>query len=728
MQALFEKLMSCIDRNIKNLNKEKIISAYEYAEKAHSGQKRKSGEPYIIHPLSVAIILVEMGMDTDTVVAALLHDVVEDTEVELSDVRAKFGSDVAALVDGVTKLGLLPLTSKEEQQAENIRKMLLAMSQDIRVVIIKLADRLHNMRTIEFVDEQKQRDKSLETMEVFAPIAHRLGIRAVKEELEDLSLKHLDPIGYDMIENKLIAQNENRQEFLDRIKERIKERLGDQENLVVEGRVKSVYGIYRKVFMQNKEFEEIYDIYAVRVIVDSVNECYNILGIVHDMFRPIPNRFKDYISTPKPNMYQSLHTTVIDKEGIPFEIQIRTWDMHHTAEYGIAAHWKYKHGISGKDKLEERLAWVRQLLEAQKDSEDVEEIVRSIKSDIAPEEVFVFTPKGDVISLPTGSCIIDFAYAIHTAVGNRTVGAKVDGKIVPLDYKVKTGEIVEIITSNTKGKGPSRDWINIVATSEARNKIRNWFKKEYREENIENGKLELEAEFKRNLISIAADKKEEFILAIAKRQKFDNLDDFYAAIGYGGILLSRIMPRVKEDYAKAVKEAKAQNKEFSLEDVVSGNKSRKPNGSVIVEGIDNCLVKFAKCCSPLPGDEVIGYITRGSGVSVHKTDCVNVINGLKHKDELDRWIPVHWVEGTKKSSYDVSLQIWANARSNLLLDISTQFSLLRVPIHSISAKDTRDGRSFFHVSISTEGTEHLKTIIDRLSKIPDVNSVERAQG
>ncbi len=726
MDALLKQLMDAIDRNIKSLNKDKIISAYSFAKTAHEGQKRKSGEPYIVHPLAVAKILVEMGMDTDTIVAAILHDVVEDTEVELREVEVKFGSDVAALVDGVTKLGLLPLTSREEQQAENVRKMLLAMSRDIRVVIIKLVDRLHNMRTIDYVSEQKQRDKSLETMEVYAPIAHRLGIRAVKEELEDLSLKHLDPIGYEQIEEKLVGQKEERQEFLDRIKERIRERLGEQGDIVVEGRVKSVYGIYRKVFMQNKIFEEIYDIYAVRVIVDSVNECYNILGIIHDMFRPIPNRFKDYISTPKPNMYQSLHTTVIDKEGVPFEVQIRTWDMHHTAEYGIAAHWKYKQGISGKNKIEERLVWVRQLLEAQKEAEDVEEIVRSIKSDIAPEEVFVFTPKGDVVSLPIGSCIIDFAYAIHTAVGNRTVGAKVDGKIVPLDYKVKTGEIVEIITSNTKGKGPSRDWIKLVATSEARNKIRNWFKKEYREENIEQGRLELDAEFRRNLISIAPDKRDEFLLNIAKRHHYDNLDDFYAAIGYGGILISRIMPRVKEDYNKAVKEAKAKNQSFSIEDVVSENKSRKQNGSVIVEGLDNCLVKFAKCCSPLPGDEVVGFITRGSGVSVHKADCAHAIDGMKREENKQRWVKVHWVSATRSSSYDVSLIIWANSRSNLLLDISTQFAQMRVPIHSISAKDTKDGRSYFHISISTEGAEHLRTIIDRLSKIPSINIVERA--
>ena len=722
MNELYQRLTEAIERNSKNLNKEKILEALAFAEKAHDGQMRKSGEPYIIHPVATAIILIDMGMDTETIIAALLHDVVEDTEVELLEVRQRFGEDVAALVDGVTKLGLLPLTSREEQQAENVRKMLLAMSQDIRVVVIKLADRLHNMRTIDFVREQKQRDKSLETMEVYAPIAHRLGIRAVKEELEDLSLRHLDPIGYGQIEEKLVGQKEERQEFLDRIKERIKERLGNDENVVVEGRVKSVYGIYRKVFMQNKAFEEIFDIYAVRVIVDSVTDCYNVLGVIHDMFRPIPNRFKDYISTPKANMYQSLHTTVIDKEGIPFEVQIRTWDMHHTAEYGIAAHWKYKHGVSGKDKLEDRLVWVRQLLEAQKETEDVEEIVRSIKSDIAPEEVFIFTPKGDVISLPVGACVIDFAYAIHTAVGNSMVSAKADGKIIPLDYKVKTGEIVEIITQ--KGKGPSRDWIKLVVTSEARNKIRNWFKKEFREENIEQGKLELEAEFRRNLISIKPELKDDFILDIAKRHHFDNLEDFYAAIGYGGILISRIMPRVKEDYNKAVKEAKAASKAFSIEDVVSENLGKKQNGGVIVEGLDNCLVKFAKCCSPLPGDEVVGFITRGSGVSVHKADCVNAKNGVKH--DSARWVRVIWADANRKSSYDVSLHIWANTRPNLLLDISAQFSTMRVPIHSISAKDTKDGRSFFWLSISTEGTEHLKSIVDRLSKIPGINSVERA--
>lgn len=724
MEELYQTLLDAIDRNAKNLNREKILSAYSFAQKAHDGQLRKSGQPYIMHPIEVAKILIEMGMDTDTVVAALLHDVVEDTPVTLDQVRNLFGEDVAALVDGLTKLSLLPLTTREEQQAENVRKMLLAMSQDIRVVIIKLADRLHNMRTIDYVDEQKQRDKSLETMEVYAPIAHRLGIRAVKEELEDLSLRHLDPIGYHQIEEKLVGQKEERQEFLNRIQCRIRERLGDQSNIVIEGRIKSIYGIYRKVFMQGKIFEEIYDIYAVRVIVDSVFDCYNILGIIHDMFRPIPNRFKDYISTPKPNMYQSLHTTVIDKEGVPFEVQIRTWDMHHTAEYGIAAHWKYKQGVSGKDKLEERLTWVRQLLEAQKDADDVEEIVRSIKSDIAPEEVFVFTPKGDVISLPSGSCIIDFAYAIHTAVGNRTVGAKVDGKIVPLNYPVKTGEIVEVLTTNAPGHGPSRDWIGMAKTSEAKNKIRSWFKKEYREENIEQGRLELEGELRRNFINLEGEAREQFTLEIARRQHYNTLEDFYAAIGYGGVSLSRIMPRIKDEYAKQVKEEQLKNQPISVQDVVSDAKQKRAHGSVIVEGIDSCLVKFAKCCSPLPGDDIVGFITRGYGVSVHKSDCVNAQNG--QKQEPERWVRAHWVHAAQKSSYDVSLHIWANSRPNLLLDISTLFAAMHISIHGISAKETTDGRTFFRLSISIESTEQLKNIIERLGKVPGVNSVERA--
>ncbi len=475
---VIDDLQRAIDRSGRVYDREKIMAAYQLANDAHNGQCRVSGEPYISHPIAVAIILVDLGMDSECIQAALLHDVVEDTDITSEAVEKQFGTDVALLVNGVTKLGKISFTSREEQQAENVRKMLLAMAQDVRVIIIKLADRLHNMRTIEVMPEQKRRDKALETMEVYAPLAHRLGIRAVKEELEDISLRYLDPVAYHEIESMLELKRADRQSFLEKIKDKIRERLAAEYNdIYVDGRVKSVYGIYRKMYIQGKAFEEIFDIYAVRIIVDSVNECYNILGIIHDLFRPLPNRFKDYISTPKPNMYQSLHTTVIDKEAIPFEVQIRTWDMHHTAEYGIAAHWKYKAGVTGRDKLEERLAWIRQLIENQKEADDVEDIVRSIKSDLSPEEVFVFTPKGDVISLPVGSTVIDFAYAIHTEVGNRMVGAKIDGRIVALDTPVRTGQIIEVVTTNAKDHAPSRDWLKIVKTTEARNKNRNWYKK-----------------------------------------------------------------------------------------------------------------------------------------------------------------------------------------------------------------------------------------------------------
>ena len=538
MDASYAQLAEAIEKSNKSYDLPRIEAAYELAKKAHEGQVRSSGDPYISHPIAVAVILVGLGMDSDTIIGALLHDVVEDTSVTLEDIEKQFGADVAELVDGVTKLANIPYSSRAEQQAENVRKMLLAMAKDVRVVIIKLADRLHNMRTLDFRIPEKQRVKSLETMEIYAPLAHRLGIRSVKEELEDLSLKHLDPVAYHEIEQQLALRKEDREAFLKNIIKRIQARLESEHvTAQIDGRVKSIYGIYRKMYIQGRSFDEIYDIYAVRIIVDTVLECYNILGIIHDMLRPIPNRFKDYISTPKQNMYQSLHTTVLDKEGVPFEVQIRTWDMHYTAEYGVAAHWKYKIGMEGKDALDERLAWIRQLLESQKDSDDVEDIVKSIKTDIAPEEVFVFTPRGDVIRLPQGSTVVDFAYAIHSEVGNKMIGAKVDGRIVSLDYKVKTGMIVEIITSTTQSNGPSRDWLKFVKTSEARNKIRSWFKKEKREENVAEGKLALEKEMRRNLIAPPAEEREKFIADIAARQKYNTVDDFYASIGYGGVSL-----------------------------------------------------------------------------------------------------------------------------------------------------------------------------------------------
>ena len=718
----FEELQDFIRQSGKNYNPELIEKAYSLAAAAHGEQKRRSGEPYIIHPLAVAKILVELGMDNESIAAALLHDVVEDTGVPLSDIEKQFGHEIALLVNGVTKLGRIPYTSKEEQQAENLRKMLLAMAQDIRVVIIKLADRLHNARTFQYLPDEKRRYKALETMEIYAPIADRLGIRRIKEELEDTSLRYLDPIAYGEIESQLAAREE-RQKFLASIKQRIFDRVkAEHPNAYIEGRVKSIYGIYRKVYMQGRAFDEVYDIYAVRIIVDSVIECYNILGIIHDMFRPIPNRFKDYISTPKQNMYQSLHTTVFDKEGIPFETQIRTWDMHHTAEYGIAAHWKYKVGIQGKDKLEERLAWVRQLLENQQEGEDAEEIVRSIKSDIAPEEVFVFTPKGDVISLPAGATVLDFAYAIHSAVGNRMVGARIDGKIVSIDTPVQTGMIVEIITSNSKTQGPNRDWLNIVKTTEARNKIRSWFKKERREENIAEGIAMIEREFKRASISVTEEQRDQLLLVEAKRQHMGSIEDLLAALGYGGLPFTRIFPHLREEYQRLYR---PEPEEKPL--TIKPKKERKDSSGVIVEGLEGCLVKFSKCCNPLPGDEIIGFVTRGYGVSIHKKDCINVAAALKDENQKERWVKTEWASNIKES-FQSSVEIVGNNRAGLLAELSVLLSNLRVPLHAFMAKELKDGRLNFHVTMTISDLQQLAYIISQIKRVPGVISVDRVSG
>ena len=718
----FEELQDFIRQSGKNYNPELIEKAYSLAAAAHGEQKRRSGEPYIIHPLAVAKILVELGMDNESIAAALLHDVVEDTGVPFSDIEKQFGHEIALLVNGVTKLGRIPYTSKEEQQAENLRKMLLAMAQDIRVVIIKLADRLHNARTFQYLPDEKRRYKALETMEIYAPIADRLGIRRIKEELEDTSLRYLDPIAYGEIESQLAAREE-RQKFLASIKQRIFDRVkAEHPNAYIEGRVKSIYGIYRKVYMQGRAFDEVYDIYAVRIIVDSVIECYNILGIIHDMFRPIPNRFKDYISTPKQNMYQSLHTTVFDKEGIPFETQIRTWEMHYTAEYGIAAHWKYKVGIQGKDKLEERLAWVRQLLENQQEGEDAEEIVRSIKSDIAPEEVFVFTPKGDVISLPAGATVLDFAYAIHSAVGNRMVGARIDGKIVSIDTPVQTGMIVEIITSNSKTQGPNRDWLNIVKTTEARNKIRSWFKKERREENIAEGIAMIEREFKRASISVTEEQRDQLLLVEAKRQHMGSIEDLLAALGYGGLPFTRIFPHLREEYQRLYR---PEPEEKPL--TIKPKKERKDSSGVIVEGLEGCLVKFSKCCNPLPGDEIIGFVTRGYGVSIHKKDCINVAAALKDENQKERWVKTEWASNIKES-FQSSVEIVGNNRAGLLAELSVLLSNLRVPLHAFMAKELKDGRLNFHVTMTISDLQQLAYIISQIKRVPGVISVDRVSG
>ncbi len=725
-----QDLLDLLDRSGKPHDKNSIINAYDLANAAHKGQCRVSGEPYISHPIAVAMILADLGMDDECIQAALLHDVVEDTEIPLEQISRQFGSDVALLVNGVTKLGQISYqTSREERQAENVRKMLLAMAQDVRVIIIKLADRLHNMRTIEVMPEQKRRDKALETMEVYAPLAHRLGIRAVKEELEDRSLRYLDPVAYREIERMLALKQVDRQNFLEKIKQKIRERLSSEYSEIhIDGRVKSVYGIYRKMYMQGRAFEEIFDIYAVRIIVDSVMDCYNVLGIIHDLFQPIPNRFKDYISTPKPNMYQSLHTTVIDKEAIPFEVQIRTWDMHHTAEYGIAAHWKYKAGISGKDKLEERLAWIRQLIENQKEADDVEDIVHSIKSDLAPEEVYVFTPKGRVISLPVGSTVIDFAYAIHTEVGNRMVGAKVDGRMVALDTKVHTGQIIEIITTNSKDHTPSRDWLKIAKTSQARNKIRNWYKKERREENIEQGRNELEREFRRNMISLPDGKLKEFLLGIARRQHFEAVEDFLAAVGYGGVLLSKIMPRIKDDFTRQYRSNLPEDPtERVLATKVPPRKNRRASSGVIVEGLDSCLVKFARCCNPLPGDEIIGFVTRGYGVSIHKKDCQNVVNSLNDPNNAERWVHSEWaMESAKKESFKSTIEILTDGRIGSLADISVALSSMRISISTLVAREAKQGENIVTVTFTVSDIEQLQFIINNRSKIPGVESVSRS--
>ena len=725
----FEELMAALKESNRPYDFDMITQAYEYADKAHERQMRQSGEPYITHPIAVARILVELGMDTETICAGLLHDVVEDTASTLDEIKKMFGADVALMVDGVTKLTKLSYSSKEQRQAENVRKMLLAMAKDVRVIIVKLADRLDNMRTGEYWKEYKRREKALETMEVYAPLADRLGIRSIKEELEDISLRFLDPIAYEEIERMLKLKKEERERFLDAIQEKIRERLNKEGmKFFLQSRVKSIYGIYRKVYMQGRNFDEIYDVYAVRVIVDTSYECYSVLGIMHDEFTPIPKRFKDYISTPKANMYQSLHTTVLDKEGgIPFEIQIRTWEMHYTAEYGIAAHWKYKAGIEKKDKLEERLAWVRQLLEVQQDSGDAQDIVRSIKSDIAPEECFVFTPKGDVINLPTGSTVIDFAYAIHSEVGNRMTGAKVDGRIVPLDFKLETGMIVEIITSKGPGNGPSRDWLKIVKTSEARTKIRAWFKKERREENIITGKEELEREFKRNLINVPENELEDFVLNLAKRQHINTLEDFYAAIGYGGVLLSRLMPRVKEEFQKTYRSAAEEEKKAALlpqQTAAAGKKPGKPTSGVIVEGLDSCLVKFAKCCNPLPGDPIVGFITRGYGVSIHKQDCVNVLNSPAENE--GRWVRAEWASNVTSEKFKSTIDITSQPRDTLLADVTILLSNMHIPMHALVAKESKDHSVILiQVTVEVNGVDQLSYLLNSLRAIKGVEDVRR---
>ena len=715
----WEKLVEAIHASGKAYNMEMIEKAYDLANEAHKGVCRRSGEPYICHPLAVARLVLDLGMDTESIAAALLHDVVEDTPTTLDDLKAAFGEEVALLVDGVTKLTKIQFSNIEELQAENLRKMLLAMSRDVRVMIIKLCDRLHNMRTGDAWPEQKRRDKARETMEVYAPIANRLGILNVKEELEDRSLHYLDPVGYEEI-NKMLSERAG-EEFLAGVSSVIEKRLEESgiEGATIKRRVKSIYGIYRKTIMQNKSFDEIYDIYAVRIILDTLAECYSTLGLIHDMYHPLPNRFKDYISTPKPNGYQSLHTTVIGHEGIPFEVQIRTRKMDEQAEYGVAAHWKYKEGLDGHDKLDERLAWVSQLLENQRVSEDSGNLLHDLKSDLLPEEVFAFTPKGDVINLPAGATCIDFAYAIHSAVGNRMVGCKVNNRMVPIDHIVSTGEIIEVILGPAD-KGPSRDWLKIVRTSEAKSKIRNWFKKMRREENIQQGRDALARELRREMIFIPDDELDEFISSCCRRLRQNNAEELYAAIGYGGITIANCLPKLKEEWQKRKSE------EDKSEQLAKVDLSRvHATDGVVVEGFDNTPIKFAKCCSPLPGDPIVGFITRGFGVSIHKQSCVNAIASMKDPTNAPRWVKAYWADSVK-DSYKAGLEIVALDRNELLRDVLSALADIRVPIYTMNARQVENNCAVVSLTIGINNTEHLNRVVARLSKIKDVLKVTRS--
>ena len=726
MKNRIDFLIERVQKQNPSANVKKIRAAYECAAKAHEGQKRRNGEPYIIHPVAVAEIIVEMGLDTDSICAGLLHDCIEDTDFGYREIENKFGTSVAELVDGVTRLGMLRY-SKEQEQFEDLRKMFMAMAKDIRVILIKLADRLHNARTFQYLPERKQRDKALETMEIYAPIAHRLGMSRIKWELEDLCLRILDPIGYQEIVDGLEQQSERYEDFLDHIKESISLKLNEAGiRHDISARVKHIYSIYRKMYSQHKTMNEIYDICAVRVIVDTVADCYNVLGYVHDLYKPIPGRFKDYISTPKPNGYQSLHTTVIGRDGIPFEIQIRTAEMHKMAEYGVAAHWKYKQGL---DKVgnEQAFSWIRQLLEAQQDTE-AEDFIKAIKVDLFADEVFVFTPKGDVVNMPAGATPIDLAYAIHSAVGNRMTGAKVNGRIAPIDSQLKNGDIVEILTSK-EAHGPSRDWLKIVRTTEARNKIKQWFKKECREENIIKGKEDLDRELRANLLYNGFYENEEVIQNTLNKFSYQTIDEMYAALGYGGITLTKVLNKVKDEVGRVRRAAERLEKAEQMANQPQQQPQKKNKHSesgVIVEGIDNCLIKFARCCTPIPGDDIIGFITRGYGVSIHRRDCVNVRINEEDKDR-SRWVNCWWDEDLleRNNKFSTALQISTRSRTGVLADIAVLLAQAKVNVRDLNARDLEDGYGVINAVIDVSGVRQLKHIMTRIKNTKGVVDVAR---
>ena len=722
----YSSMMDTIHRLMPGADFALIDKAVDYANNKHISQKRKDGSPYIIHPLAVAQIVTEMGLDMDAILGALLHDCIEDTDASHEEIEKLFGSTVAELVEGVTKLTRADFSSREQAQMENLRKMFMAMSKDIRVVLIKIADRLHNIRTMQYQSPAKQISKCQETMDIYAPLAHRLGMQKIKWELEDTSLRYLAPKEYNEITAYLQEHKEQDESFMRTIQEKITQRLTAMGiHNTTYGRIKHVYSIYRKMQSQGKTMDELYDIYAFRVIVDSIPDCYNVLGHIHDLFNLIPGRFKDYISTPKPNMYQSLHTTVIGSQGIPFEVQIRTWEMHETAEYGIAAHWKYKQGTgSGSEKDFE---WVRRLLESQQDS-DAEEYVQSLKIDMFDDEVFVFTPKGRIVSLPSGSTPIDFAYAIHSGVGNAMVGAKVNNRIANIDTKLRNGDIVEVITSKS-AKGPSRDWLNICQSNQARTKIKQWFKKEKRDENIIHGRASFESEMKRENLPLTAITEPELEAQLLRKLSFDNWDDLYAAIGYGGLTAVKAVGRIRDDINKALKAQTAEKLPQSPLRLSPDSEAVKQNrhavNGVIVEDIDSCMIKFAKCCTPVPGDAIVGFITKGFGVSVHRADCPNAKN-RDDPSQAGRWVRVRWAN-QEEQPFETTLELDCITRDGLVLDVAQALTTARVRVKELSGKDLAGGRSNITIRFEVKNTAELEAIRAKLLNIRDVTGSKRGQ-
>ena len=733
VQESFDHLVETVRGYNPSANFDLIRSAFEFADKAHEGQLRKDNSPFVTHPLAVAqIVAEELHLDLESIAAALLHDTIEDTAATHEQIAELFSPTIANLVEGVSKLTRVHYTSKAEEQMENLRKMLLAMSKDIRVILIKISDRLHNMRTMEYQTPEKQKQKSFETMEIYAPIAHRLGMQKMKWELEDLSLKYLDPVGYQEIVEALDEKAAEYDGFMASIHDQITSRL-KQVGIdgYVYGRMKHPYSIYRKMYTQNKSLDDVFDLFAFRVIVDTVADCYNVLGVIHDLYKPVLGRFKDYIGTPKPNMYQSLHTTVVGESGIPFEVQIRTKEMHEVAEYGIAAHWKYKQNGQGAGD-EQNYEWVRRLLENQEGA-DAEDFIHSLKVDMFSDEVFVFTPQGDVINLPSGATPIDFAYNIHSAVGNHMVGAKVNGRLVQFDYRLQNGDIVEVITAKT-AHGPSRDWVKIARSSNARSKIRQWFKREHRDENIVNGRASFESELKRTGVTLKELTNEENLPGVLKKLAYNTLDDMYAAIGYGGVTSLKLIGRLREEIQKILKQHQADRQaevpvEAGKPEATRPAVPTRAGGEqgIVVEGLDNCLVKFSKCCTPVPGDEIVGFITRGYGVSVHRRDCPNAAPERRRPEEAGRWIKVSWGTNTRES-YRTALQVVAKDRLSLIMDVSTALAAIKTRVSSLNARSTPDGFTLITMDVDVSDREQLRGVIRRLEQISGVMRVTRPAG